>query len=136
MADSFSNGELTSRVVALESDLRALRQVLDERDARYSQRAASQDDAVNVAMTAAEKAVAKAETATEKRLEGLNELRDMATDQAKNFARNDVITPKIAALEDMMKAQIAHGSGTKDAWAYVVGIGGMVIALLAVYFRH
>lgn len=51
-----------------------------EMDIRYEQRFKSQELSVTTALASAEKAVAKAEAAAEKRFEGLNELRGMVND--------------------------------------------------------
>ncbi len=145
-----SQSELTARVVALEAGLTALRQVLDERDARYSQRASSQDAAVRTAQETSEKAINKAEIATERRLEGLNELRDMAADQAsKLMSRAEFIVQHQATIDkiqlnedrlgvlqkDISDIQ-ARGGGMKELWGYLIGLGGLILVALEVYFRH
>jgi hypothetical protein len=53
--------------------------VLEEMDRRYEQRFEAQEKAVSAALSSAQVAVAKAETAAEKRFEGLNELREVVT---------------------------------------------------------
>ena len=143
MAAKTNCSQLIAKVVALETGLDALRQVLDERDERYKQRAHSQDAAVATALAAAEKAVVKAEAATERRLEGLNELRDMNLDQAKTFARTDevnllikAIEVRIQSLDDLAKSDLARGGGMQEAWGYFAVALGLIIAALAVYFRH
>ncbi len=135
--------QLTTRIVALEAGLEAFKELMKERDERYKQRSESQDEAVASALMTSEKAISKAEAATERRLEGLNELRDMATDQSKTYARGDevkllidALQQKIQFLDDLMKSQIARGSGMKDAWGYFAVTGGLVIGALAIYFRH
>jgi hypothetical protein len=131
-----SNGELEARIVALEANLASFKELMNERDERYKQRALSQDNAVKSALDTSEKAITKAESATEKRLEGLNELRAMAEDQAKDFSRKEVIEPKLMGLEDMIKTRIYHGGGVRDAWGQFAVAAGLVIAAVAVYFRH
>ncbi len=138
-----SHSELTTRVVALEAGLEAFKELMKERDERYKQRSESQDEAVASALMTSEKAIAKAETATERRLEGLNELRDMASDQSKTYARADevkllidALQQKIGFLDELVKSQIARGTGMKDAWGYLAVTGGLVIGALAIYFRH
>lgn len=137
-----SDADLAARVIALEASLLSLRELLNERDIRYSQRADSQDKAVNTAMTSATAAVAKAETATEKRLEGLNELRAMADGQAATFARSEEMKLVHQAIEKRMDTQgalvqqmIARGGGLKEAWGYIVGAAGLV-ALAATYLHR
>lgn len=145
----FNCTELIARVVALEANLKALRQVLDERDERYKLRATSQDAAVKTAMDAAEKALIKAEAATERRLEALNELRTMASDQAALYlprqefgVQHTSLMDKIGLNENRISemqrdisAIQARGSGVKDAWGYIIAIIMAGIAL-ATYLHH
>lgn len=95
---------LTNRVEHVNSELSALRDVIDERDRRYEERydasqtaiqaaLVSQEKQVNAALLAADRAVSKAELASEKRFEAVNEFRQTLSDQASNFAtRNEVET--------------------------------------------
>jgi hypothetical protein len=68
-------GSLTARITALEK-------MLDEREDRTKERFIALDKNITVAMMAADKAVGKAEMATEKRFEGVNEFRSTLADQA------------------------------------------------------
>jgi hypothetical protein len=74
--------------------------LLADRDLRYQQRFDAQSKAIQDALTAAEKAVVKAEVATEKRFEGVNEFRQTLSDQAANFISR------------------------KELWGYIVGAIG------------
>ncbi len=141
--------DLSARIVALEANLAALRQVLDERDARYAQRAASQDKAVSSALETSEKAIIKAESATERRFEGVNEFRQTLADQASTLmprseytVQHRALESKVDTLEDrarLMQQEIstvqARGGGMKETWGYVIAVIGLIIAMLAVYFR-
>ncbi len=141
--------DLSARIVALEANLAALRQVLDERDQRYSQRAASQDAAVKNALETSEKAITKAEGATERRFEGVNEFRQTLADQATTLMPRAEYSAQHKALEDKVDASekrinelqstqisiLARGSGVKEIWSYVIAIIGLIIAVVAVYFR-
>lgn len=152
MADgkSCTHVELIARVVALEANLVALRQVLDERDERYKQRAASQDSAVKLAIETSEKAITKAETATEKRFEGVNEFRQTLADQAATLmpraefnVQHTALTERINTNEGRMNrvqqdisVLQSRGNSLKDAWGYLIGFVGIIIAGLAVYFHR
>jgi hypothetical protein len=89
---------------------------------------AAQKDGVKTAMDAAEKAVAKAEIAADKRFEGLNELRNMASDWRTEFARQATVDLQIKGLMDKMDA--LRGS----LWAYLIGgvTAGAAVATLVV----
>ncbi len=142
--------DLSARIVALEANLDALRRVLDERDARYAQRAASQDKAVSSALETSEKAIIKAESATERRFEGVNEFRQTLADQASTLMPRAEYTVQHQALEEKVSANdkrinelqstqislLAKGGGAKEAWSYVIAIIGLIIGVLAVYFRR
>ncbi len=131
-----SHSELIARVVAIETGLTALRQVLDERDERYKQRALSQDKAVSAALETSEKAIIKAESATERRFEGVNEFRATLADQAANLMPRSEYTVQHQALVEKVNQLQDRRIGMTQAWGYFVGIAGLVIAAFAIYFRH
>lgn len=142
--------ELIARVVALETGLAALREVLDERDERYKQRGDSQDAAVKIAVSNSEKAIGKAEIATEKRFEGVNEFRQTLADQAaalmpraeyavQHMGLADKIVSvenRINQLREELSGIQARGSGVKDTWGWIVAIAAIVVAGLVEFFRH
>ncbi len=151
MTDKCSSSELLARVVALETNLKALREVLDERNKRYELRASTQDNAVKSALDTSEKAITKAESATERRFEGVNEFRQTLADQASRLMPRSEYTVQHQALEDKVStsearinqlqndilALLARGGGMKEAWGYVGIITGLIIAAVAgVYFHH
>lgn len=133
---SCTHPELIARVVAIEAGLKALRQVLDERDERYKQRALSQDKAVSAALETSEKAIIKAESATERRFEGVNEFRATLADQAANLMPRSEYTVQHQALVEKVNQLQDRRIGMTQAWGYFVGIAGLVIAAFAIYFRH
>jgi hypothetical protein len=59
--------------------------LMDERDKRYEQRFLQQETAVTAALNSSKEAVAKAERATEKRFESVNEFRGALSDAQKNY---------------------------------------------------
>jgi len=101
--------------------------LLEERDRRYEERFQAQQEALTVALAvvnkefhehiiqvrdettaalaASEKAITKAEVASEKRFEGQNEFRAQLSDQAATFARRSEVSQSVAALAE--KAEIA-----------------------------
>lgn len=81
--------------------------------------------AIQMALDAAERAVAKAEIATERRLEGLNELRGLLSDQQAKFATSEVIDAKFSAFE----ARLRLVEGANSA---AVGRSGLSTSLLVV----
>src|ERR1700689_1575360 len=65
------------------SKIESISTVMNERDVRYEQRFKAMDEKTSLALTASEKAVSKAETATEKRFDAVNEFRGTLSDQAR-----------------------------------------------------
>lgn len=88
----------------------------------------AQKEGVKTAMDAAEKAVAKAETAADRRFEGLNELRGMAADWRTEFARQSTVDLQIKGITDKLD------NVRSSLWAYLVGgvVAGAAIATLVV----
>jgi len=86
---------------------------------------AASDKATSVAMTAEQRAVAKAEAASEKRFESVNEFRQTLTDQAATFMprkeaeqraqantdKIDTLTSRMDKLESRLAAQTAMLGG-------------------------
>jgi hypothetical protein len=106
----------------------------------------AQKEGVKVAMDAAEKAVVKAEAATEKRFEGLNELRSMAADWRNEFARQSTVDLQVKGLETRLSTiEIAlrgaqdRGGGQADLvrWVFAAAVaGGALVAVIEFALRH
>ena len=120
---------------ALATRISALEKLLDEREDRTKERFASMKIAVDAALAAADRAVTKAETATEKRFEGVNEFRETLRDQAATLLPRGEYSVLHIALEkkvDGLSSRIEH-IARKD-WstvgAYIVGAVGIVAMIL------
>jgi chromosome segregation ATPase len=93
----------------MEEKVASLAQVADERDRRYEERFKAMDEKTSLALTASEKAVSKAEMATEKRFDSVNEFRGSLKDQAATLMPREEADAKFKALEskiDEMKKEI------------------------------
>jgi len=119
----------------METDYKAL---LDERDRRYTERHAALEKSFLLAMSSADKAVQKAETAIERRLEGVNEFRATLADQQRLLmprAEVEVIVnsmnERIADLKQQLDTLKAERQGIKGGWGYAVGVVGLVLAILS-----
>jgi hypothetical protein len=88
----------------------------------------AQKEGVKTAMEAAEKAVAKAEIAADKRFEGLNELRGMASDWRTEFARQSTVDLQIKGITDKLE------NVRSSMWSYLIGgvVAGAAVATLVV----
>jgi hypothetical protein len=100
-------------------------------------------EGVNAAMASAEKAILKAETATEKRFDSVNEFRQAMRDQQENFAsksetnmRIEDLTKRLDRVTSGMEMSTGRSSGLLAAgllsgWAITTAI-----ALIAIFWRH
>ncbi len=106
---------------ATHRDLQALRDLLESNRK-------SDKEAIALALSAAEKAVDKANEANEKRLDGLNELRQLASDQAATYARKDVTEQRLETLNE--RVSLIEGRFLAIATiGTIFGIGGVLLAL-------
>jgi hypothetical protein len=123
--------------------------ILRDRDLRYDQRFVAQQEGIRTALLAAEKAVTKAETATERRFDSVNEFRAQLTEQAATFARVDYLAQALAARDALIGAltervrelELARSSGAggqakvgdqRAMTATLVGVATLVLALVVV----
>ncbi len=120
--------------------------ILEERDKRYGQRFTDLETALRAALAASEKAINKAEIATERRFESVNEFRASLSDQAANFitrseseaatARN---SERIQELMDRINRSEGRGAGVGVGWAYLaagIGVIALVITVILALSRH
>lgn len=106
-SDRPSNGSETFTVRGLHAFfvqwLTDMEKFHDERDRRYTDKFDAQDQKTQLALDASEKAVTKAEIATEKRFEGVNEFRATLSDQATNLMPRKEAEAKIDALNEKIE---------------------------------
>lgn len=133
--------------------VRELYAIVNEREKQFFQYCAAQEKALAAAITAVEKttasafvsakeAVTKAEIAAEKRFDAVNEFRGNLKDQQDTFitktevkTRLDFLEEKITSLQNRQIATAAKAEGTSRLWGIIVGVVGLVIAALAIYFK-
>jgi CHASE3 domain sensor protein len=123
------------------SDADCLRQLMDERDTRYQQRFDDQTQAISAALLAAEKAVTKAEAASEKRFDAVNEFRGALADQARLLVNRTEVE---AWREQLREAQAALSAriqriegksiGMNAGWTILIAAGGLVAAVVAIFY--
>lgn len=116
--------------------LDAFRDLMAERDRRYGERFDAQERANGLALSAAEKAVLKAEAANERRFEGVNEFRATLADQAIHFATKDEVAAHISGLKTTLErlekqdaTSVGKGLGQTQLWGWIVGIIGIALAI-------
>lgn len=93
------------------------------------------------AFTASEKAIAKAETASEKRFESVNEFRGQLSDQAASFmsrleaeAKFTGLMEKVDGLTTRIDRNEGRGAGMSQSWGILVAGIGLVAAVIAIFF--
>jgi hypothetical protein len=134
----------SSEAVSLRDHLTSL---IGEMDKRYTIALDAQREAVQIALTAADRAVVKAEVATEKRFESVNEFRNTLADQARDLMprveseRMHAAThERIEAIEKSMaeQARLREGihAGGKNTWAYIVAGVSLLLSGLTVFLNH
>jgi len=104
---------------------------------------ASAEKAVQTALLAAKEAVIKAEIATEKRLEGLNELRQGvatkdsldALDRRLNETR-ETVALQATTLAAMGAAQSGRAGGLKDYIGWIVAAAAVLSIVLSVVLKR
>ena len=137
MAKSISLRAHFERLLA-EKDLRD-QQRFQAQETGVSAALASQKEAVAAALSAADRAVLKAEAAADKRFDSVNEFRNALADQTKDFptkavvdGRFDALTAQVSALTGRMDRREGSGSGQGHLVGYLVGVGGLCVAVLSV----
>ena len=110
---------------------------------RFEERFEAQKEAVSNALIAADRAVGKAEVASEKRFDSVNEFRAALADQTARLmprteseARLSAMAEKLDSLVDRFNRSEGKGTGIATSWAIAVavigmalGIGGIILAI-------
>lgn len=115
------------------------RQQIKALDRRVTEGNAAQKEAIKDALAAAEKAVVKAEAASEKRFEGVNEFRQTLSDQAATFiSRSEVesllkgIASDVARLDNQGANDAGRSQGVRLSATTVYGAVGLLAAVIAI----
>jgi hypothetical protein len=114
-----------------------------ERHAQYELRFTSLSTATTAAFAAAEKALAKADAAMEKRFDSVNEFRQTLTDQAATFIPRAEAEQRIKVIADKVESQgsvsdksIGRISQSERGWNYLIGALLVAAAWAAVFVSH
>ena len=120
--------------------------LMDERNDRYAQRFAAQEEAVHAALSAADVALTKAETASERRFESVNEFRAQLTDQTREFIRrteymqaHETLTEQVRSLTARVDRTEGRSGGLHAGWGMLVGAVGLLGGIIAIFLalaRH
>jgi len=117
-------------------------QLIAEKDKNYNQRFDNVIEATKNALAAADRAVSKAETATEKRFEGVNEFRNTLADQQRTLMpRSEVeiliksLNEKVDALNIATIAKQSQGAGRSEGIGQIIAIAGFVSIVVGLISR-
>jgi hypothetical protein len=120
--------EMRAQREAVISDLRALREVV-----------ASLKELTNLATTNAERAIQKAETATEKRFEAVNEFRATLADQqrtlmprAESTLRWEAVSARVDENANRLTELEGRKHGFAGGWGWAVAVVGLIAVLVTV----
>jgi len=130
--DSPTNHELRT----WQADTTHLREIINERDRLYQSQFKAIEEKTSLALSASKEAVSKAETATEKRFEAVNEFRSTLSDQAANLIPRSEANVRFGGIEgklDEFKSEVkkeisslresrSESGGKSQTWVLIVGV--------------
>lgn len=133
----------------IDTALEHMRSLLVEKDLRDEQRFRAQQAAVQAELAGLARAVDKAEVATEKRFEGVNEFRSQLADQARDFMPRREAEQAIEAVRSLISVEHERGNaldrkqgeiaaghvGGDKVLAYVLAAVGVLIGIAGIVAR-
>lgn len=128
--EEWTVGTLREHLVALIGEL----------DRRNIQQFEAQEKAVEAALAAAKEAVLKAESASERRFEAVNEFRAVLTDQSGTFVTRTEVDQRLGAVAEKLEAvqgqlkeisgSTLGSAGTRAAVVSVVLVAASVVGIV------
>lgn len=125
-----------------ESQIANVNTLIDANDKNYNQRFENVIQATTAALNAADRAVNKAEFASEKRFDAVNEFRATLADQQRNLMpRNEVeilikgLNEKIDSLNITTISRQSKDTGQKEGIGIVALVAGVVSIVVEILFR-
>lgn len=119
----------------VDSDVKTLRLLIDERDRLYNERSEARTKALEDTLAATKEAADKAAGELTKRFDSVNEFRQTLSDQAQTFAAKDSVEIRFKALEENinknateLSAIQSRSAGATQLWTIIAA----AIALIAV----
>jgi hypothetical protein len=119
--------------------LNYMKDMLAERDKDIQHQFEAVRSAVGAALAATEKAVLKAEAATEKRFDNVNEFRGILTDQTAKFPTRTEVDQRFVGIEEAIAQNRSRldriegsSSGRGGSWTTLVQLVGLLGSLIAI----
>ena len=135
-----ATGELRAEVAEIRTLINAQSALTNAQFVTYRALIDSQAEKVALALTAADKAVTKAEIATEKRFESVNEFRKTLSDQTASFlprteygAAHQALIDKLTDLAARMDKTEGRSGGLSDGTRLLIQMAGLLIAAITLY---
>ncbi len=119
--------ELTSEVSAVKELLLTKIEALAELSKHQF---AALSEKTTQALASGKEAIVKAEVATEKRFEGVNEFRDTLRDQAATFITRDEVNARMASMTDKIAELREARSKFSGSVGLLIGLGVSILLLL------
>lgn len=126
----------------LRARLEALEKLLDEKEMRFAQGLSALKEQIQLALTASEKAIEKAEANAERWRVNANEWRGAMDDRENKFASRDLVDREFANVRtDLMSLHKSRDessgqrSVTSSAWGYVIAAVSLLLTGVALVFR-
>lgn len=127
------------------TDREFLLQIISDHDKQYQQRFEAQEKALTAALTSAKEAVDKANIASEKRFDSVNEFRNTLADQQRTLlprteysVQHQSLADSIAQLSSRLDLivqrqyqQIGQSEAAARLWGFAVGGIGILVAIAA-----
>ena len=134
--------DLTDLKELFNAQLAQINVLINANDKAYNQRFENVTTATNAALAASDRAVQKAEAASEKRFDAVNEFRATLADQQRNLMpRGEVeilvkgINDKIDALNLTTITRQSKDNGIREGIGVVALIAGVVSVVIGIMFR-
>lgn len=119
----------------VDSDMKAMRLLIDERDRLYNERADAKARALQDTLAQTKEAADRAAAELNKRFDSVNEFRQTLSDQAQSFASKDSVEVRFKAVEENIAKNAAElsdiqsrSAGATQLWTIIAA----AIALVAV----
>lgn len=108
-----------------------------ERDRRYQERFDAQETQFHMLIQSAKEAVTKAEAASDRRFDSVNEFRASLADQTAHLiprneydAAHHALEARFAALTDRLTLLEGGNKGSARTWGIVIAVAGIAISLV------
>jgi len=131
---------IAQQIKQIELALEAAYKLMEARLGTLDQQIKSVHREIDIETAATKTAIQKAEMATEKRFESVNEFRAQMADQSALFiSRREVeatiggISEKVSAITDRINRSEGKGSGMSQIIAWIFGSVGLVVGLIAIF---